>query len=86
VTTPLRRTFRPKVASDPDTKDSPVAVAAKEGRVTLTGKVTTPVAQQKVEQVAREELGMAAIWAEIIVGVSAIIIVWTWLLRLPEEA
>jgi hypothetical protein len=25
------------------------------------------------------------IWAEIIVGVSAIIIVWTWLLRLPEE-
>jgi Domain of unknown function (DUF4436) len=25
------------------------------------------------------------IWAEIIVGVSAIIIVWTWLLRSPEE-
>jgi Domain of unknown function (DUF4436) len=25
------------------------------------------------------------IWAEIIVGVSTIIIIWTWLLRLPEE-
>jgi hypothetical protein len=36
-------------------------VTAKEGRVTLTGKVTAPVARQKVEQVAREELGMAAL-------------------------
>jgi hypothetical protein len=50
-----------KVAADPDTKDSQVTVAAKEGKVTLTGKVKTPVAQQKVEQIAREEPGVAAV-------------------------
>jgi len=47
--------------ADPDTKDSQVAVAAKQGKVTLTGKVKTPVAQKKVEQIAREEPGVAAV-------------------------
>jgi len=50
-----------KVAADPDTKDSTVTVAAKEGKVTLTGKVKTPAAQQKIEQIAREEPGVAAV-------------------------
>lgn len=50
-----------KVASDPDTKDSQVNVAAKDGKVKLTGKVKTPVAQKKVEQIAHEEPGTAAI-------------------------
>jgi BON domain len=50
-----------KVAADPDTKDSQVTVAAKEGKVTLTGKVKTPVAQRKVEQIAKEEPGVAAV-------------------------
>jgi hypothetical protein len=46
-----------KAATDPDTKDSQVSVAAKDGKVTLSGKVKTPAAQQKLEQIAREELG-----------------------------
>jgi len=50
-----------KVAADPDTKDSQVTVAAKEGKVTLTGKVKTPVARKKVEQIAQEEPGVAAV-------------------------
>jgi hypothetical protein len=50
-----------KVAADPDTKDSQVTVAAKEGKVTLTGKAKTPVAQKKVEQIAREEPGVTAV-------------------------
>ena len=50
-----------KVAADPDTKDSQVAVAAKEGKVTLTGKAKTPVAQKKAEQIAKEEPGVTAV-------------------------
>ena len=50
-----------KIAADPDTKDSQVAVAAKEGKVTLTGKAKTPVARKKVEQIAQEEPGVAAV-------------------------
>ncbi len=50
-----------KVAADPDTKDSQVTVAAKEGKVTLTGKAKTPVAQKKAEQIAKEEPGVTAV-------------------------
>src|ERR1700686_5247688 len=50
-----------KVAADPDTKDSQVTVVAKEGKVTLTGKVKTPAAQKKLEQIAREEPGAASV-------------------------
>jgi hypothetical protein len=57
----IAKDIQDKVAADPDTKDSQVAVAAKEGKVTLTGKVKTPAAQQKVEQIAREEPGAAGV-------------------------
>ena len=50
-----------KIAADPDTKDSQVSVAAKEGKVTLTGNVKTPTAQQKVEQIAKDEPGQTAV-------------------------
>jgi hypothetical protein len=50
-----------KVAADPDTKDSEVTVVAKEGKVTLTGKVKTPAAQKKVEQIAQEEPGVTGV-------------------------
>jgi len=46
-----------KVAADPDTKDSQVNVAATQGKVKLTGTVKTPAAQQKVEQIAKDEPG-----------------------------
>jgi BON domain len=57
----IAKDIQQKVAADPDTKDSQVSVAAKEGKVTLTGKVTTPKAQQKVEEIAREEPGATSL-------------------------
>ncbi len=57
----ITKDVQTKVAADPDTKDSQVNVAAKDGKVTLTGKVKTPAAQQKVEQIAREEPGVAGV-------------------------
>jgi hypothetical protein len=53
----IAKDIQNKVATDPDTKDSQVSVAAKEGKVTLTGQVQTPAAQQKVEQISRQEPG-----------------------------
>jgi hypothetical protein len=50
-----------KVAADPETKDSQVKVAAKEGKVTLSGKVSTPKAKQKVEEIAHAEPGVAEV-------------------------
>jgi hypothetical protein len=57
----IQTDIQSKAASDPDTKDSDVSVAAKDGKVTLTGKVKTPAAQQKLEQIAREEPGAAGV-------------------------
>jgi hypothetical protein len=57
----IAKDIESKVAADPDTKDSQLNVAAKDGKVTLSGKVRTPAAQQKVEQIAREEPGIAGV-------------------------
>jgi hypothetical protein len=57
----IQKDIQTKIAADPDTKDSAVSVAAKDAKVTLTGNVKTPAAQQKVEQIAREEPGAAAV-------------------------
>jgi BON domain len=53
----IAKDIQDKVAADPDTKDSQVGVAANQGKVTLTGAVKTPAAQQKVEQIAKDEPG-----------------------------
>jgi BON domain-containing protein len=57
----IQKDIQSKITADPDTKDSNVSVAAKDAKVTLTGNVTTPAAQQKVEQIAREEPGAAGV-------------------------
>jgi hypothetical protein len=57
----ISKDIQDKVATDPDTRDSQVAVATKDRKVTLTGKVKTPAAQQKAEQIAREEPGTAGV-------------------------
>lgn len=57
----VAKDIQDKVAADPDTKDSQVNVAAKDGKVTLSGKVKTPAARQRVEQIAREEPGTAGV-------------------------
>ena len=57
----ISKDIQNKVSADPDTKDSQVNVAAKDGKVTLTGNVSSPAAQQKLEQIAREEPGAAGV-------------------------
>ena len=53
------KNIQDKIAADPDTRNSPVNVTAKDGKVSLTGKVRTPAAQQKLEQIVRDETGRA---------------------------
>jgi len=50
-----------KVAKDPETKNSQVNVVVKDGKATLSGKVKAAPAQQKVEEIAREEPGITSI-------------------------
>lgn len=53
----IAKGIQQKAATDEDTKEAPVQVEAKQGKVTLTGKVRTPEAQKKLEQIANNELG-----------------------------
>jgi BON domain len=57
----IAKDIKTKAAADPDTRDSEVSVAAKDGKVTLSGKVKTQVAQEKLEQIAREEPGTSGV-------------------------
>jgi hypothetical protein len=57
----MAKDIQTKVAADPDTTDSDVQVAAKDGKVTLKGKAKTRVAQQKLEQIAHEEPGTTGV-------------------------
>src|SRR5262249_53413605 len=63
----MAKDIQDKVATDPDTKDSEVSVAAKDGKVKLSGKVKTPAARKKVEQIANEEPGIAGVEDETMV-------------------
>ena len=53
----MAKDIQGKISSDPDTRDSPVSVAAKDGKVTLSGSVRSPAAQQKIDQIAHQEPG-----------------------------
>jgi hypothetical protein len=64
----ITKDIQSKVATDPATKDSQVNVVAKDGKVTLNGAVSDPTAQQKVEQIAREEPGVAGVENQTTVG------------------
>ncbi len=57
----IAKDIQQKLAADSDTKDAQVDVAVKDGKVTLSGKVSTPSAQKKVEQIAREEPEIAGV-------------------------
>jgi len=48
-----------KVAADPDTKDASITVDSKAGKVDIQGKVPTPDARTKIEQIAKAEPGVA---------------------------
>jgi len=55
----VAKDIQDKVAADPQTRDSQVSVSAKEGKVTLTGRVSSPGAQDKIAQFAHEEPGVS---------------------------
>ena len=57
----IAKDIQDKIATDPDTKDSQVDVSATEGKVKLSGKVKTPVAQKKIEAIAHEEPGATGV-------------------------
>ena len=64
----IAKDIQNKLAADPATKDAQVNVAVKDGKVTLSGKVSTPTAQQKVEQIAREEPEVAGVENQTTIG------------------
>lgn len=53
----IAKDIQGKISVDPDTKDSQVSVEAKAGAIKLSGSVPSQAAQQKIEQIAREEPG-----------------------------
>lgn len=55
----IQSDIQTKVAADPEIKDSNVVVVAKEGKVTLTGKVKSAAAEQKLQKIAKEEPGVS---------------------------
>jgi BON domain len=57
----IQKDIETKAAADPETKDSDVTVASREGKVTLSGKVKTPAAKRKVEQIVQEEPGTTGV-------------------------
>jgi hypothetical protein len=50
-----------QVAADPETRHSQVQVTVQSGKVTLSGEVDAPLAQQEVEQIAQKEPGVKAV-------------------------
>jgi hypothetical protein len=57
----IAKDIQNKLAANSETKDAQVDVAVKDGKVTVSGKVSTPSVQQKVEQIAREEPEIAGV-------------------------
>lgn len=53
----IAKDIQEKVAADEETKDSQVNVTSTNGKVTLTGKVKTPTAKVKLQQIAHEQPG-----------------------------
>ncbi len=61
----ITKSIQTQVAADPQTKDSNVTVTTKDGKVTLTGTASNQAAQQKLEQIARQEPGISTVDNEI---------------------
>lgn len=55
----IQRDIQTKAASNPETKDSTITVSAKDGKVTLTGKVSSESAGKALQKIAREEPGVS---------------------------
>ena len=49
----IAKDVQDKVSNDPTTKDSPVNVSVKDGKVTLRGTVKDAATQQRMEEIAK---------------------------------
>ena len=57
----IAKDVQDKVATDPATKDSPVNVTVKDGKVTLRGTVKDAATQQRMEEIAKSSPGAAGV-------------------------
>jgi len=57
----IAKDIQTKIAANPKTQDSRVAVDAKEGKVTLTGTTKTPAADQEIVAISKEEPGVSTV-------------------------
>jgi len=67
----IQTDIQQKVAADPDTKDSSVTVDSKAGKVDIQGKVPTPEARAKIEQIAKAEPGVSDLNDETMIAPAA---------------
>lgn len=54
----IQKDIQTKATADPETRDSAIHVAAKEGKVTLTGTVRNEAAGREMKKIAKEEPGV----------------------------
>src|SRR5215467_13791864 len=78
----IAKDIQGKISADPDTKDSQISVTAKDGKVTLSGRANSQAAQQKIEQITREEPGATTLDDQttippIVVPVGTVLVVTT---------
>lgn len=57
----IQKDIETKAAADPETKDAAISVAAKEGKVTLKGKVPSEAAGRELKKIAQEEPGVSEV-------------------------
>ena len=57
----IAKEVQDKVSSDPTTKDSPVNVTVKDGKVTLRGTVKDAATQQRMEEIAKSTPGATGV-------------------------
>jgi hypothetical protein len=57
----IAKEVQDKVSSDPTTKDSPVNVTVKDGKVTLRGSVKDAATQQRMEEIAKSAPGATGV-------------------------
>jgi len=57
----IQENIQSKVSADPVTKDSNVAVASNQGKVTLTGKVKDDAADKQIQKIAKDEPGVTEV-------------------------
>src|SRR5215813_13318082 len=60
-----------KVSNDPTTKDSPVNVSVKDGKVTLRGTVKDAATQQRMEEIAKSAPGATGVEDQTAVAMAA---------------